>query len=211
MSAYTFRTGKNVYSYYRCHSRFDNTPCDNPWNYRVLDVDAATWAWIIELTTDDNKMVESLRRYQAEREEILLPLRERGGVIDNLLAENKVKLDRLLDLYLAGNFEQEILVERQSILETERTSLLNEQARVKAQIQEQAFSEERFREITEFAQVIRSGAISARDDFDKRRRLLEALNMWGQLETVEGQKSLRLTCVIGGAEMQIVCKTTLYG
>jgi hypothetical protein len=65
---------------------------------------------------------------QAERERENAPLRERLKVTEDLLADNRTQLKRLLDLYLAGNFPKEMLVESKTRLETTMEALEKERA-----------------------------------------------------------------------------------
>ncbi len=206
LHAYSYKTGK-VYAYYRCHSRFDNTPCDNPWNYPSKLVDAAVWEWISKLLSDPTELENGLNQYQAEREKIIEPLRESLEGVDTLIAEKKAKLDRLLDLYLSGDFEKEALTEHKRRIEGELARLQEERARLAQQIKEQEFSEERLQAILEFSQAIGAGIKVAETNFEKRRAIVEALDVTGELETKNGERILHLTCVMGGEEMQIASKT----
>jgi hypothetical protein len=55
--------------------------------------------------------------YQAEQEVKNERIIERLAIIDELLADHKAQLNRILDLYLEGNFPKELLVEKKARLE----------------------------------------------------------------------------------------------
>ena len=44
-------------------------------------------------------------------------LKERLVIVDDLLVENQAKLERVLDLYLAGDFPKEMLIEQKERLQ----------------------------------------------------------------------------------------------
>jgi len=207
MHAVTSVTHGKAYPYYLCCARSQNFPCDNPWHYRARDVDALAWSWIEELTMDEGRMLEGLRKYQAEHEHLAGPLRERLTAIGVKLEEHEGKIARLLDLYLAGDFGRDVLDARKAALEDQHMRLLEQQAHVEAQLEEQAISDEWLRESASWARTVRAGVEAARDDFEKRRRLVETLGVQGELWREEDDsKWLKLTCVVGEAELPVASK-----
>ena len=80
------------------------------------------------LLSDPLLLQEGLDVYKQEQENEIRPFRQRLEVVDELLASNTVQLERLLDLFLAGDFQKEILIERKARLEETIRSLEREQA-----------------------------------------------------------------------------------
>ncbi|HJS20388.1 MAG TPA: hypothetical protein VJ785_16690 [Anaerolineales bacterium] len=78
--------------------------------------------------SDPLLLQEGLDVYKQEQENEIRPFRQRLEVVDELLASNTVQLERLLDLFLAGDFQKEILIERKARLEETIRSLEREQA-----------------------------------------------------------------------------------
>ena len=75
------------------------------------------------MPTDPEAFARGLRKYQAQRDKENEPIRARLGVVDHILAENRRQLERLLDVYLAGDFPRELLTDRKSRLKTTIRSL----------------------------------------------------------------------------------------
>ncbi|MBN1812323.1 MAG: hypothetical protein JXA14_10840 [Anaerolineae bacterium] len=108
-----------------------------------------------------------------------------------MVADNGEQLERLLDIYLNGEFSRDLLTDRKQRIESTLARLRAEQGRLMAMIDQQSFNEEQSMTIVEFTRAIRSGMLKADEDFAQRRRLIEMLNVTGELEvTAEGQKLL---------------------
>jgi hypothetical protein len=63
------------------------------------------------------------------------------GVVDDILTENRHQLERLLDLYLAGDFPREVLTDRKSCLETTIRSLERERTGLVAHLEAENLAE----------------------------------------------------------------------
>jgi site-specific DNA recombinase len=184
--------------YYRCQASGRDYPCTlKKTTFRAEYVDAIAWKWIREILEDQARLEENLRAYREKRDELVQPLRERLDLIVGLIEESQAKLDRLLDLYLSGDFERDVLAERKARIEAELAGLEGERARLLAQIQETEFSAERVQSIVEFAEIIGAGIEAADASLEKRRQLIEVLNVTGELDLVDGEKWVTLYCVLG--------------
>ena len=192
-----------VYLYYRCDARYRGLSCSMRLNFRTDVVDALAWEWLKSLLTDEAGLKESLRKYQAEREELNHPLRDKLKTVDGLIAEHEKQLERLLDLYLGGDFAKEMLVERKQRLEKTLDGLREEQTRLAALLKEQEFSESRIMSILEFAQAVRDGIEEADEDFEARRRFVELMDVTGEIAIEDGEKVLYLHCVVGDTHLSV--------
>jgi site-specific DNA recombinase len=120
MVGMTIRTGGKPYSYYVCNTKRSplayDRPCGAPY-FRVDKVDAKVWARIAGWLEEPEQLEKGLAAYRSQQKEINRPLLERLAVIDGLLEDNRTKLERLLDLFLDGDFDRELLLERKQNLE----------------------------------------------------------------------------------------------
>jgi site-specific DNA recombinase len=202
--SYSYYKGKRYgpVLYYRCQADRRGYPCTlKGTSFRAEKVDALAWEWVRELMTDEDGLRRSLEQYREQREQLTRPLRERLSVTNTLIEEVADKVDRLLDLYLDGDFDREALNERKTRLEQERDSLRQKKQYLEAQLCEQEFSAERLESILRFASTIRVGIEKAEDDFEKRRQLLDALEVTGEVHLDEdGTKWVEFFCAVGKTE-----------
>jgi hypothetical protein len=194
-----------LYYYYRCDGPFLDLPCTMTTNFRRDDVDTAVWEWLKELFLDEERLLQSLRDYKQEKENLIQPMRDRLSVVENMVADNGEQLERLLDVYLNGDFSRDLLTDRKQRIEGTLAKLKTEQSRLVAMIDQQSFNEEQSMTIVEFTRAIRAGVLEADEDFAQRRRLVEMLNVTGELEfTDEGQKLLHLHVELLGEDATLV-------
>jgi len=130
--------GDTLYQYYRCwsarHWEDSARSCSAP-GFRADQVDAAVWEWVKSFLLDPAVLGRGLSEYQAERDRENAPIRERLKVVDDLLADNRAQLERLLDLYLSGEFPKEALTDRKIRLETTISALEKERAGLVAHLE----------------------------------------------------------------------------
>ena len=84
-------------------------------HFRADIIDPKIWEWIESLLLTPENLEKGLKEYQAEQQARQGPLRDRLKVVEDLLAEKETKLERLLDLYLAGKFPEDILMARMDL------------------------------------------------------------------------------------------------
>jgi hypothetical protein len=82
-----------------------------------------------------------------------------------MVADNGEQLERLLDIYLNGEFSRDLLTDRKQRIEGTLAKLKAEQGRLMAMIDQQFFNEEQSMTIVEFTRAIRSGMLEADEDF----------------------------------------------
>jgi len=117
-----------AYLYYRCPASRPQLDyvrdCDAP-SFRADQVDAVVWKWVKGFLTDPEELLRGLRKHQAKGHKENEPTRRRLAVVDDLLADNQKQLDRLLDLYLSGDFQKDVLTDRKTRLEKTIRALEN--------------------------------------------------------------------------------------
>lgn len=167
--------------------------------FRADHIDTNAWEWVKGLLNDQEKLEESLRAYRTQKEDRRGPLLERIAMIDDSLKESEARLGRLLDLYLDGDFDRDLLAQRKAQFEQERTKLESERAALAKQLEAQALGEARLQSLVEFAKTIGAGIEEAKEDFDKRRAIIEAMDVTGRVDKVDGQKRVWLQCAMSNS------------
>jgi site-specific DNA recombinase len=194
------KNARGVNLYYRCAAANNRmaragVTCNMP-QFRVDLVDAAVWEYLKALLIDPRALVEGLRAQQEKREQASTPMRERLEVVDGLLDGNRRQLEKLLDLYLASDFPEEILAERKARLEATISALEQERRDLAVQIEAATLSDERVATIKEFAQKVSQGLKAAEGDFEVRRQIIEAMDMQVTLDIEDGAKVAYVRCLV---------------
>jgi site-specific DNA recombinase len=208
MHGKTQKTNGKKYQYYLCPGSYDRRSlhrCDLP-SFSVSKLDTAVWEWLQGFLLNPENLRDGLQAQQAAKEEANRPLRERLGLIETQLAEHRQQMDRLIDLYLAGGFPKDMLVERKARLERIITSLESEQVSLQAQLEEVSFTNEDIDTIEEFAAKVRIGLDNA--DYETRRRLIDLLDVQLTLNIEDGQRVAYIRCILG-ENLLIVSNTSL--
>ena len=154
--------------------------------------------------TDPRQLEIGLQEYQMRREEDIVPLRERADIISQLIDNNQEQLNRLVDLYLSGQFDKEILWERKNRLETTIAGLEAEQKSIINELEGRTLTEEQVLSIIEFAQEIAPRMDT--DNFDKKRELIELLDVTAELNVENGEKIAIVRCFLGEKVLRVASK-----
>jgi len=190
--------GRNLY--YLCNGRRQVVSlCDMPaakgdW------VDAIVWEWVKAIIENPRSLKEGLDGIQHELEQENQSLIERLHIIEDQMGQYQSQLDRLLDLYLDGNFPKEALTERKSRLEELLFNLGKEQNDLMVHVRHVTMTDDQLAFIEEFCAKIRKGLNRA--DFNARRHIIELLDVRGKIAFENGQKVLYLKCLIDLEQQQ---------
>ena len=198
MASKSHKSAGRVYFYYLCRAHDEYAvDCANTALFPAGNVDYQVWEWVENILTNPDELEEGLEEYRAKREEENAPVRERLGVLDDLLADNQSQLERLLDLYLSGGFDKNLLIERKNRLEETVSSLQRERAALLARLEAHSLRPDQVRTIKEFAAKIAAGIDEARKDFGARRAIIEALDMHVSLIREGDTMIAHVSCVLG--------------
>ena len=198
--------------YYNCpatHDRDYVPACDLP-GFNASQVDGAVWCWIKSFLTSPETLAKGLQEYQAGKDKENAPLRERLRTIESLLTDNQAQLERLLDLYLAGDFAREMLIERKALLETTISALQRERDSLARQIETRTLTGEQIRGIQDFAAQVAKGLDVIQESFEARRRVIELLDVQATLTIEDGQKVAHVRCALGDDSLLVVPQHLCY-
>jgi site-specific DNA recombinase len=94
--------------YYRCNVARGyedyERKCSNARYFKAEDVDFTIWEWLKSFIRNPDAIDAGIAEYHEYREQEQAPIRERLAVVDDLLNDHRAQLQKLLDLYLDGNF-----------------------------------------------------------------------------------------------------------
>jgi site-specific DNA recombinase len=190
--------GAHKYAYYLCSAAhmplsYART-CKQSTRFAADRVDAAVWDWVRAYLADPEKLAQGLAAYQAERDQASAPLRERISLLDKRIGDKRQQLDKLLDLYLGGDFPKEMLTERKQRLTDTIAALERERADSDAQLTADALSDDDVQSMFAFAAEVAEGLEAADEDFAMRRRIIELLDVRVTLAIEDGEKVIYPRC-----------------
>ena len=139
---------------------------------------------------------------------------ERLGIIEEQIAKYQDQLDRLLDLYLDGEFPKEVLTERKASLEDLLVNLGKEHDDLMGHVWHVTMTDDQLSYIEEFCAKIRVGLENA--DYKTKRQIIELLDICGKVAFENEKKVLYLKCLINPKEqlprlpMQISPSSSLH-
>jgi hypothetical protein len=125
------------------------------------------------------------------------PIRQRLAVVDDLLAANKAQLERLLDLYLTGDFTKEMLTDRRVRQEKTIHALEQERASLTAHLDTHVLTPQQIKTIQEFAARARKDLSVMDEGFEAKRSIVEALDVEATLVVEDGKKVIYVRCMLG--------------
>ena len=143
--------------------------------FRVDQVDEVVWSWAKSLLTEPQALEEALLAQKERQDEENAPIRERLGIVDDLLADNQRQVERLLDLYLNSAFPREVLMDRKGRLESTIEALEKERRSLCIHLEARTLTAKQIQTIQGFAFKLAKGltAIDADDSFELRQQILE--------------------------------------
>lgn len=196
----TSRQNGKVYAYYRCNTyRKERIEiCDRASiHYRADFVDPIIWDWIVSLLTKPDLLKQGLETFYAEKEQDAAPLRDRLNIVEKLITDESIKLDRLLELYLSGDFDKDILAARKSRLETKITALQQEETELQMLLADQAISRDQIDAVLQFGEEI-TKELTSQPTIEMKRYILNTIDLQVWLGMSEdGERYIRIQCGLG--------------
>jgi hypothetical protein len=149
-----------------------------------------------------------LEKYQAEIEAQNAPFRERMTVVEELLEDNKAQLGRLLDLYLAGDFSKDMLMERKRRLEETVAALDKEHSQLAATLDAQILTDDQMRDLEQFREKVSQGFEYAEDNYEERRRIVDMLDVQVTLDYQDDEMVIDAECRLGKSVVSLASPST---
>jgi site-specific DNA recombinase len=208
-------SGKELkyYLYYRCNGYMGNivdVECNLP-SFRVDIVDQLVWNWVKDLLTKPDVLERGLSEYQQGREQFCVPIRERLIVLEDLWDGSKAQLDRVLDLYISGQVQRELLIDKKQQLESTLAALEKERYELNLSLEAEALSDGEIHQIEQFAAQIAEGLEPGDESFEDRRRIIELLDVRASFTVEDNQKYIDVWCFLGRNKLPIGDPTTQSG
>lgn len=200
-------SGKELkyYLYYRCNGYMGNlvdVECNLP-SFRVDIVDPLVWNWVKDLLTKPGVLEHGLAEYQEGREQFCAPIRDRLIVLEDLWQGSKIQLDRVLDLYISGQVQRELLIDKKQQLESTLSALEKERDELNLNLESEVLSDSEIRQIMEFAAQIAEGLEPGDESFEDRRRIIELLDVRASFIVEDSQKYVDVWCFLGRKKLLI--------
>ena len=165
-------------------------------HFRVEHWDSVIWQEIKAFLKSHEMIEEGVERLRKTQQEANKPIQNRLDIIAKLSNEKRSKLDRLVDLYLQGGFEIEMLQERKMRLEAEIEALAQEHETLSSQIKE-ALTLSQVNELISFTRQVAQGLDEADKDFDSRQKIIKYLDTKVYFSLEDGQEVAYLHCYLG--------------
>jgi len=197
--------GERVYLYYRCSSW--RVACALP-TVRADYADAAAWEWIGQFLADPAALARGLQAEQSQRAEATRPLRDRLAVVDSLLSDRQNQLEKLLDLYLDGNFPRDVLTGRQKQLEDGIAALARERVALAGQLEQESLTEDQVCSIIEYAGEVARGLEVAEQSHEARRRVVDMLDVHVTLTAEDGERIAYASMLCGSKSFPVLPTST---
>jgi antitoxin component HigA of HigAB toxin-antitoxin module len=132
--------------------------------------------------------------YAQQRELENAPIKERLGVVTDLLIDYRDQLQKLLDLYLEGVFQKELLVERKQRLEGTISALEAERTDLMEHLETHEYSPQQIEDIKQVVTEISLGVAEADNSFEKQKQIIEVLDVRAALTVENDEKIAYVRC-----------------
>ncbi len=192
------KTRTKVYRYYICEETGTNLVRCREIRSNIQRVDQTIWEWVKSVLLDTAQLESGLDAYREANAKETAHIQERLQVTDELLADHKDQLERLLDLYLSGEFQMELLVERKTRLEATITALEQERIEVAKRVESQVLTSEQVEMLKQFGAQVAQDLNVADKEFAVRREIIELLDVTAELMKEGEAMVLYAHCIVGG-------------
>ena len=190
------------YFYYEC-IRHRVGGCNNRSSYPAELVDTLAWQWIKELLSDPESIRKGLENYRTAQESYIAPITQKLTTVDRLLEQNRASYDRLIELYVSGEVDKSMLIERKSRLEKTLQDLDQERINLRASLEKQTINEEQEQDLYELASQVKSALDAGDNDLITQRGLIERLKVNAELDFQDNHKVTYFSCILGETDLYI--------
>ena len=194
-------------TYYACGDRLhrDRQPhaCTAPY-YPAEAVERVVWGWVETLLADRETLDRELRVLQTTWNERAASLRGQLEQVKEEIARHELQQKTILDLYVDERLSRTVWMESNAALQIALRRLTQEQAILKAELEEDNLTEQQIAGLHEFAGELLMRLRSGGDAHEVKRTVLHVLDLQVVLEIdAAGNRSARVNCLFGPANAAI--------
>ena len=193
--------GGKFYLYYRCATYSNDTvrgKCGTL-AFRADQVDALVWDCLKEYFRDPADLRNKLAEYTAAQDKVNAPILSLIKTNEDLIAKNQAELTRIKDMCQAKIITLEEAVDRKTRLEGTVTKLEGERGKLAARLGHRP-SDDEIEDVMSFAYDISAGVAKADKSFEKRRKVIELLDVRGILTIEDGEKVCYASFILAQGE-----------
>lgn len=192
------KNARGVTRYYRCWATRKEkvgVVCDAP-TFRCEQVEDAVWGWIRGLLLDDGSLEAGLAEYQQFKAQDAQPIKEEIERYEALIEKKRKRQERLLNLFLDGDMPKEEYTSIRKQLHGDIVDASSKLRVLEQRLDSVTLTPNRIADIKAFAREIRSQLNLVDTDFVTKRQIINALDVRTELILREGQKYVRISCVL---------------
>jgi hypothetical protein len=177
--------------------------CSNTAFYRADHTDTVIWKYLQGYLANADLVKGGLEQFIELNEEAASPIRERMGVIKNLLDQDRDQLEKIANLYIDGAFSKAALQQRKKKLESKMAVLANEFAELTERLQSWFYSPEQTEALRKFVMEVSERLAEADRVFEHRRKIIDFLDVNAALSYTNGKPTAKLIFALGEAVLII--------
>lgn len=193
--SYVGRTRREHNTYYYCKGK-EQKPislCSMP-NFRADMIEETVWNWLRGLIENPSNISDGLRNMQSETMTANSRIVGQIEIIDQQLDDLKNQQNKLLDLFLNGDFPKSLIDERKMKIDATSKKLMEERIDISSHLNKAVLDDVQIGEIEEFCASIQEKLETA--SFESKRHLIEMFDVHGKLTIENDQKIIEVTCLI---------------
>ena len=193
--SYVGRTRREHNTYYYCKGK-EQKPislCSMP-NFRADMIEETVWNWLRGLIENPSIISDGLRNMQLETMTANSRIVGQIEIIDQQLDDLKNQQNKLLDLFLNGDFPKSLIDERKMKIDATSKKLMEERIDISSHLNKAVLDDVQIGEIEEFCASIQEKLETA--SFESKRHLIEMFDVHGKLTIENDQKIIEVTCLI---------------
>jgi len=160
-------------------------------------MDRDAWERIKSFFLNREQLLERWQHRRENQDEYNEQINQRISEVEAELDRLDTELNRLITLYVAGDYGKDVLDSHRDRLDGVRTELESQRKELLAQL-DRSFSADDAAALSAFVEQIAAGLTVADSDFDKRRWIIEKLDIEATLWIDDGKKAVKLSCGLDG-------------
>ena len=168
--------------------------------FKLKPIEAKVWKWLKGLLGDSERLQQKLEDYQSEQEAVTRPTRERLAVVEELLEQNRDKLDRWLEMYADQLIRKEELIEKKQGVDKVIVDLEQQHKVLVDRLHQNALTTLELKNIVELSGKLKDdlNLIEETQDFDEMRWYIDRLRLKATVVWIDGSAAkIEVSCILG--------------